>query len=133
MLGIRPLLQVPPRDLPVGEVIDDERGDLTLARRHASSAPECLPGSSGSSSRTVTNAPPHEAGGSNTRGAGLRPPRNSTSALREKPGCRAAARSVRRPFSGRPAVAGVDDVRRLDLLSAIPTPNGSVLLAYRVP
>jgi hypothetical protein len=54
MLGIRPLLQVPPRDLPVGEVIDDERGDLTLARRHASSAPECLPGSSGSSSRTVT-------------------------------------------------------------------------------
>jgi hypothetical protein len=29
--------------------------------------------------------------------------------------------------------ARADDIRRLELLSATPTPSGSVLLAYRVP
>jgi dihydrofolate reductase len=36
-------------------------------------------------------------------------------------------------FPGRRLFAGADDIRRLELLSAIPTPSGSVLLAYRVP
>jgi hypothetical protein len=36
-------------------------------------------------------------------------------------------------FAGRRLFASADDVRRLELLSARPTPSGSVLLAYRVP
>lgn len=36
-------------------------------------------------------------------------------------------------FQGRRLFASADDIRRLELLSAIPTPSGSVLLAYRVP
>jgi dihydrofolate reductase len=36
-------------------------------------------------------------------------------------------------FTGRRLFASADDARRLELLSAIPTPSGSVLLAYRVP
>jgi dihydrofolate reductase len=36
-------------------------------------------------------------------------------------------------FTGRRLFARADDVHRLELLSAIPTPSGSVLLAYRVP
>jgi dihydrofolate reductase len=36
-------------------------------------------------------------------------------------------------FTGRRLFASADNVRRLELLSAIPTPSGSVLLAYRVP
>jgi dihydrofolate reductase len=36
-------------------------------------------------------------------------------------------------FPGRRLFASADDVRRLELLSAVPTPSGSVLLAYRVP
>lgn len=35
-------------------------------------------------------------------------------------------------FPGRRLFAGADDVRRLELLSAAPTPSGSMLLAYRV-
>ncbi len=35
-------------------------------------------------------------------------------------------------FSGRRLFSSSDDIRRLDLLSAAPTPSGSVLLAYRV-
>jgi dihydrofolate reductase len=34
-------------------------------------------------------------------------------------------------FTGRRLFASDDDIRRLDLLSATPTPSGSVLLAYR--
>lgn len=34
---------------------------------------------------------------------------------------------------GRRLFAGAEDVRRLELLSAVPTPSGSVLLAYRLP
>jgi dihydrofolate reductase len=34
-------------------------------------------------------------------------------------------------FTGRRLFASADDVRRLELLSALPTPSGSVLLAYR--
>jgi dihydrofolate reductase len=36
-------------------------------------------------------------------------------------------------LTGRRLFAGTRDVRRLELLSATPTPSGSVLLAYRVP
>jgi dihydrofolate reductase len=36
-------------------------------------------------------------------------------------------------FPGRRLFAAADDIRRLELLSAVPTPSGSVLLAYRVP
>lgn len=36
-------------------------------------------------------------------------------------------------FTGRRLFASADDIRRLELLSALPTPSGSVLLAYRVP
>jgi dihydrofolate reductase len=36
-------------------------------------------------------------------------------------------------LGGRRLFPGLDDVRRLELLSARPTPSGSVLLAYRVP
>jgi len=36
-------------------------------------------------------------------------------------------------FPGRRLFASADDIRRLELLSATPTPSGSVLLAYRVP
>ena len=36
-------------------------------------------------------------------------------------------------FTGRRLFASVGQVRRLELLSATPTPSGSVLLAYRVP
>jgi dihydrofolate reductase len=36
-------------------------------------------------------------------------------------------------FAGRRLFASADDIRRLELLSAIRTPSGSVLLAYRVP
>jgi dihydrofolate reductase len=36
-------------------------------------------------------------------------------------------------FTGRRLFANVDQVRRLELLSATSTPSGSVLLAYRVP
>ena len=36
-------------------------------------------------------------------------------------------------FSGRRLFANVGRIRRLELLSAAPTPSGSVLLAYRVP
>jgi dihydrofolate reductase len=36
-------------------------------------------------------------------------------------------------FPGRRLFASADAIRRLELLSAIPTPSGSVLLAYRVP
>jgi dihydrofolate reductase len=36
-------------------------------------------------------------------------------------------------FAGRRLFASADDIRRLELLSARPTPSGSVLLAYRVP
>lgn len=36
-------------------------------------------------------------------------------------------------FPGRRLFAGADGIRRLELLSALPTPSGSVLLAYRVP
>jgi len=36
-------------------------------------------------------------------------------------------------FTGRRLFARADHVCRLELLSAIPTPSGSVLLAYRVP
>ena len=36
-------------------------------------------------------------------------------------------------FTGRRLFANVGEVRRLELLSATPTPSGSVLLAYRVP
>jgi dihydrofolate reductase len=36
-------------------------------------------------------------------------------------------------FTGRRLFASTDQVRRLQLLSATPTPSGSVLLAYRVP
>jgi dihydrofolate reductase len=36
-------------------------------------------------------------------------------------------------FAGRRLFASVDQDRRLELLSASPTPSGSVLLAYRVP
>jgi dihydrofolate reductase len=36
-------------------------------------------------------------------------------------------------FPGRRLFARADDIRRLELLSATPTPSGSVLLAYRVP
>jgi len=36
-------------------------------------------------------------------------------------------------FPGRRLFASTDDIRRLELLSATPTPGGSVLLAYRVP
>ncbi|MDQ2748735.1 MAG: dihydrofolate reductase family protein [Pseudonocardiales bacterium] len=36
-------------------------------------------------------------------------------------------------FPGRRLFAGTDDIRPLELLSATPTPSGSVLLAYRVP
>jgi dihydrofolate reductase len=36
-------------------------------------------------------------------------------------------------FTGRRLFASADDIRRLELLSATPTPSGSVLLAYRVP
>jgi dihydrofolate reductase len=36
-------------------------------------------------------------------------------------------------FTGRRLFANVDQVRRFELLSATPTPGGSVLLAYRVP
>lgn len=35
-------------------------------------------------------------------------------------------------FTGRRLFASTDDIRRLELLSAMPTPTGSVLLAYRV-
>jgi dihydrofolate reductase len=34
---------------------------------------------------------------------------------------------------GRRLFAGTEDIRRLELLSAVPTPNGSVLLVYRLP
>jgi dihydrofolate reductase len=36
-------------------------------------------------------------------------------------------------FTGRRLFASSGDIRRLELLSAMPTPIGSVLLAYRVP
>ena len=36
-------------------------------------------------------------------------------------------------FTGRGLFASVGQVRRLELISATPTPSGSVLLAYRVP
>jgi dihydrofolate reductase len=36
-------------------------------------------------------------------------------------------------FPGRRLFANADDIRRLELLSAMPTPSGSVLLTYRVP
>ena len=36
-------------------------------------------------------------------------------------------------FTGRRLFADVDQIRRLELLSAAPTPTGSLLLAYRVP
>ncbi len=36
-------------------------------------------------------------------------------------------------FTGRRLFASTREVRRLELLSATPTPSGSVLLAYRVP
>jgi dihydrofolate reductase len=36
-------------------------------------------------------------------------------------------------FTGRPLFASTHDVRRVELLSATPTPSGSLLLAYRVP
>ena len=36
-------------------------------------------------------------------------------------------------FTGRRLFANVGQIRRLELLSATPTPSGSVLLAYRVP
>jgi dihydrofolate reductase len=36
-------------------------------------------------------------------------------------------------FPGRRLFRSTDDIRRLELLSATPTPSGSVLLAYRVP
>jgi dihydrofolate reductase len=36
-------------------------------------------------------------------------------------------------FTGRRLFASSDNVRRLELLSATPTPSGSVLLAYRMP
>lgn len=36
-------------------------------------------------------------------------------------------------FTGRRLFANTDDLHRLELLSATPTPSGSVLLAYRVP
>lgn len=36
-------------------------------------------------------------------------------------------------FPGRRLFESADDVRRLELLGATPTPSGSVLLAYRVP
>jgi dihydrofolate reductase len=36
-------------------------------------------------------------------------------------------------FPGRRLFAGAEDIRRLELLSAEPTPSGSLLLAYRVP
>jgi dihydrofolate reductase len=36
-------------------------------------------------------------------------------------------------FTGRRLFASTDQVRRIQLLSATPTPSGSVLLAYRVP
>ncbi len=36
-------------------------------------------------------------------------------------------------FSGRRLVPNAGDIRRLEVLSAIPTPSGSVVLAYRVP
>ena len=35
--------------------------------------------------------------------------------------------------TGRRLFASTNDVRRLELLSAVPTPSGSLLLAYRVP
>jgi hypothetical protein len=34
--------------------------------------------------------------------------------------------------TGRRLFAGIDHVRRLELLSAVPTPSGSLLLGYRV-
>lgn len=34
---------------------------------------------------------------------------------------------------GRRLFASIEDIRRLELLSAVPTPSGSVLLAYRLP
>lgn len=36
-------------------------------------------------------------------------------------------------FTGRRLFTSIDEVRRLELLSAKPTPSGSVLLAYRAP
>ncbi|MEP6681429.1 MAG: dihydrofolate reductase family protein [Chloroflexota bacterium] len=36
-------------------------------------------------------------------------------------------------FTGRRLFASADDVRRLELLSATPTPSGSLLLHYRMP
>ena len=36
-------------------------------------------------------------------------------------------------FGGRRLFSSTGDIRRLDLLSATPTPSGSLLLAYRVP
>lgn len=36
-------------------------------------------------------------------------------------------------FSGRRLFPSADDIHRLELLSAVPTPAGSVVLAYRVP
>jgi dihydrofolate reductase len=36
-------------------------------------------------------------------------------------------------FSGRRLFAGTDEIRRLDLLRAAPTPSGALLLTYRVP
>jgi dihydrofolate reductase len=36
-------------------------------------------------------------------------------------------------FTGRRLFANANDIRRLELLSAAPTPSGSLLLAYRVP
>jgi dihydrofolate reductase len=36
-------------------------------------------------------------------------------------------------LTGRRLFASTGDIRRLELLSATPTPSGSVLLAYRVP
>jgi hypothetical protein len=35
--------------------------------------------------------------------------------------------------TGRRLFPSTDDIRRLQLLSAAPTPSGSLLLAYRVP
>jgi dihydrofolate reductase len=35
--------------------------------------------------------------------------------------------------TGRRLFPSTDEIRRLELLSAVPTPSGSVLLAYRVP
>jgi hypothetical protein len=36
-------------------------------------------------------------------------------------------------FPGRRLFPRGDEIRRLELISATPTPSGSVLLAYRVP